>query len=139
LSEFIAVVQELQEEWSSWEASDVNAPDEDLAHLWFRGHADVEWELTPNIFRTKNGITVVDEGELYNEFVRRGHSLPGSSADGWHSYFMMQHHEVPCRLLDWTDSALIALYFALHKSQTDAAVWVLNNYRLTPVGSCSLR
>jgi hypothetical protein len=31
----------------------------------------------------------------------------------WDSYFLMQHHQAPTRLLDWSDGALIALHFAL--------------------------
>jgi hypothetical protein len=33
--------------------------------------------------------------------------------DDWEWYFLMQHYRVPTRLLDWTEAALVALYFAL--------------------------
>lgn len=44
----------------------------------------------------------------------------------------MQHYGLPTRLLDWTQSSLTALYFALRNSSgdTDAAVWVLNPWWL---------
>lgn len=126
LSQFVDVVQDLQEEWSDWEDEDTDTTDGGLAHIWFRGHSNIRWELTPKIFRTKSSIRVTDEEELYNEFVRRGGSLMNSLPDGWHAYFVMQHHGIPTRLLDWTDSALVALYFALKDSRTDAAVWAMN-------------
>jgi hypothetical protein len=127
LAHFLDVVQDLQEEWSDWEEADTNSHDGGLAHIWFRGHADKRWELTPKIFRTKSRIRVFDEEELYGEFGRRGGSLMGSLSDGgWLPYFVMQHHGIPTRLLDWTDSALVALYFALKDSRSDAAVWAIN-------------
>ena len=126
LGQFVAAVQDLQEEWSDWEEEDTKTKDGGLAHIWFRGHSDKGWNLTPKIFRTKTSIRVADEEEIYGEFVRRRGSLMGALPDGWHSYFVMQHHGIPTRLLDWTDSALVALYFALKDARTDAAVWALN-------------
>lgn len=126
LADFVDSVQMLQDDWSELEAVQTQRDDGADAHIWFRGHGDKDWELTPKIFRTGNEITVTDEDELYGEFLRRGCSLAPSLSAGWHSYFVMQHHGIPSRLLDWTDSALVALYFALKDCRTDAAVWAMN-------------
>ncbi len=128
LPDFVDVVQGLQDDWSDLEGMHSERTDGDgrLAHIWFRGHSNKDWELKPKLFRTNNEIEVQDEEELYAEFIRRGCSLESSLSDGWHSYFVMQHHGVPTRLLDWTDSAMVALYFALKSAQSDAAVWAVN-------------
>jgi hypothetical protein len=54
--------------------------------------------------------------------------------DEWTSYFLMQQHGVPTRILDWSDGALIALHFAVnHKPfvpKSDSIVYVLDPYWL---------
>lgn len=123
LAQFVNITQALLDDWSDLENAATNW--DGLAHIWFRGHADIRWMLTPKIFRTKNDITVSNEEELFAEFVRRGGAMSGLH-DPWQCYFLMQHHGIPTRLLDWSDSALVALYFALREGKGDAAVWAIN-------------
>lgn len=46
----------------------------------------------------------------------------------------MQHHGTPTRLLDFTQSIYIAMYFALIDSTTDACIWAINDLWLIDEG-----
>lgn len=95
--------------------------------IWYRGQANQNWPLTPGYLRLS---TPPSESTLIKKFKQSAAMLidtsPNQSFD-W--LFLMQHYGVPTRLLDWSESPLVGLYFAVENFQnhvgTDAALWSL--------------
>jgi len=95
--------------------------------LWFRGEGRDFGDtiLRPELYRPARcddgkplplkpvSRLLAIENHLHDEFMRNAVEHEKESSDDWDSYFLMQHHEGPTRLLDWSDGALIALHFAL--------------------------
>lgn len=100
---------------------------------WFRGLPDADWGLIPSLHRipksTGPGADYYTERNLLELFrLRAPPFLDRIPENEWEWLFVMQHYGLPTRLLDWTESALIALYFAVRGDDRsrDAAVWVTN-------------
>jgi len=122
-------------------------PSESAEELWFRGERrEYKTLLRPQLYRPAKGRSMKPvpelldkENNLYEDFQRcadqlSGESLPGGDGWDWDSYFLMQHHNAPTRLLDWSDGALMALHFAVrNKGEDDTEnpiAYVLDPYRL---------
>jgi len=114
----------------------------DLRTLWFRGQASAQWPLTPSLSRDQNLLN--REMVLMKRFIQLAipqmtETIPVSSAE-WEWVFLMQHHHVPTRLLDWSESPLAAVWFAVSNpihDATDAAIWCLDPIALN--GQANLR
>lgn len=85
---------------------------------WYRGVGNSNHSLTPSLFRhpLKKDAEALHrlEKDISSVFSQR--SPPFVSQvfeDEWEKMFYMQHYGIPTRLLDWTESPFIALYFAL--------------------------
>jgi hypothetical protein len=95
--------------------------------LWFRGQPDA----SKSLLTTMSALNFKPELEeaLLNRFKQNAipllHPAP-ADADEWAWMFLMRHHRAPSRLLDWTESALIGLFFAVsHADDKDGALWIL--------------
>ena len=103
--------------------------------VWFRGQAVAKWQLQPSIMRPPHSPD--DEIVLLKKFKQNAVPLIDTvpvPEEEW--LFLMQHHGVPTRLLDWTESPLVALYFAVAEARDakhrnkDAALWCLYPHAL---------
>lgn len=97
--------------------------------VWYRGHADASWNLVPGIARAPHDVAA--EQTLIKRFKQNAYRFlthPPARDEGWPWLFLMQHYGLPTRLLDWTESPLFGLWFAVATSDHDAAdgcLWTL--------------
>jgi len=100
--------------------------------VWWRGHAVSDWHLVPKVFREDTGYGY--EQGIAMRF--RARARTRCSACPAHDdlaawLFLMQHYGLPTRLLDWTESILIATFFAVCERQSEAgAIWALFPFKL---------
>jgi FRG domain len=85
--------------------------------LLFRGQS-AEYPLKPKLGRKSvRGKTFKElESDMFQEFLRTSSAFRiVDKDDEWGRLAMAQHHGLPTRLLDWTQSALAALWFAVRE------------------------
>ena len=109
----------------------------------FRGQSKSTWTLKPTLLRSliePNKLKfeeVIDlEFKALENFQRRAHLFHETSLirdkdtilEWW---TLMQHYGAPTRVLDWTISPYVALYYAVSEEyDTDGAIWFLGVWDL---------
>ena len=106
---------------------------------FYRGHRKASYELLPTLQRHCRDAGIKDlvaiqnlESDLFFEFQARSAQLDHQSANDWDLLLTMRHHGVATRLLDWTETLGVALYFALDGAteQDNPILWLLNPWKL---------
>lgn len=103
--------------------------------LWFRGQRNATYPLAPGAFRPKQ-IGDQEKDVFYEEtsasfhFMLRRPEYRSQCASDFEWLALLQHYGGFTRLLDWTENALVAMFFAVEESSNDnqiaGSLYVLN-------------
>ncbi|GAB3428072.1 FRG domain-containing protein [Niabella aquatica] len=107
----------------------------------FRGQSDANWPLETSIERcirlyaSDNLLHYYNTEEqwMLHEFKRKYplfSSILPKQQDNFEWLAIMQHHGAPTRLLDFTESIVVAAYFATNESIGDSAIWAINRHHI---------
>ncbi|MEW5989195.1 MAG: FRG domain-containing protein, partial [Chloroflexota bacterium] len=111
-------------QWSSKREKDVTFYRDVLG----KGLLDESEETSADPFERRPMVPVLEDG-LLRRFQRQCHHYMIDTPDEndtleWLA--LMRHYGAPSRLLDWTYSFFVAVYFALVDAQKEGAVWAID-------------
>jgi hypothetical protein len=111
---YLACVQRIAGDWSLYKGA-----------IFYRGINDVTYGLVPGALWTGAHAAGDEESLLEDFMVSCGPRGGVTTREPWELYALAQHYGLRTRLLDWTKSPLVALFFALEGARSvDGADYV---------------
>lgn len=113
VSEYVSFIEEL----------------DSLSDYWFRGVSNEQHRPQPGL--VWRGCRDLESTLEHRFLVSYKSYMTERTNEPWELFALMQHHGLPTRLLDWSESALVALFFALSAdidSPESGMVWVMHPY-----------
>jgi hypothetical protein len=105
--------------------------------VWYRGqnnnHPAKDYKLRSGIFRLPFSLEDIMKWEYisYKRFMENGFDIHKTENE-WDLLYIMQQFGLKTRLLDWTESFAVSLYFATRNWKEDSycSIWMLDPYRM---------
>jgi hypothetical protein len=107
--------------------------------VWYRGQnnnraeKEHDYKLRSGIFRLNFDLEHILEWEYisFKRFMENGFDIHKTENE-WDLLYIMQQYGLKTRLLDWTESFAVALYFATKHwdEENECSVWLLDPYRM---------
>lgn len=96
--------------------------------LRWRGQSSVKYALVPGVYRANRGTRGEQNLCLrFRQYAQTRHDNCPQQDDFCSWLFLAQHYGLPTRLLDWSESPLVALFFAANANPSlDASLYVLH-------------
>lgn len=107
-------------------------------HLWWRGQARTEWALMPRLYQDGESSKEHNLTQLFKSRAKvRHHRCPApEDLSAW--LFLMQHYGLPTRLMNWSESILVAAYFAVSSEKYQNEPGVLYGLEPTLMNECQI-
>ncbi|WP_096199683.1 FRG domain-containing protein [Bacillus sp. FJAT-45350] len=110
--------------------------------VWYRGQNNNgvdnghSYCLVSSLFRFNYPLEQILEWEeiSYKRFMENGFDLH-KTVNQWELLYLMRHYGVKTRLLDWSESFAVALYFATKgwDGENECSIWLLDPHRLNKI------